>query len=478
MNNLTFYSARKALLWALLLILSATSLLGKDIKKLKGLKIDSIGIFIDSTFLRLPGYEFPVAFKVITPQGVLYTKGLGGGKVRWSNFDIEVNGGRFFNGKIIVSEKLLPGEYIEIRATCPDQPGLFLSKIIRLNYVNKLHLFPVNSFQKIPGERFNFGIKVNYDNGCFENITSWNDYKLMNSLQLRFRSFGGKVTNNRFHIESEIDRINFHKVGLIATTPHSPFVSDTLGITLDYKGRFTYYAHGISGRDGCNGADGSPGRNGSDSENGTPGCRGDDGADGEEGRRGDDLEVFCDAYFDTILNTELLYVEVKNMETNRVNNYLVNPVGGSIIITSKGGSGGRGGNGGNGGRGGNGGDGKKYTVEIKDSTKTITETHQEKGAHGAQGGNGGHGGYGGHGGNGGDIYIYYTETAQKYLSCIEANSVGGNSGSGGFSGNGGSGGSGGNPGGNNGSGGSSGSMGMSGTSGYEGRVKWMLSHEY
>lgn len=478
MNQLTFNSVRKVLYLIALLILSSTFLHAKDIKRLKGLRIDSIDIFIDSTFLRLPGYNFPIAIKIITPNNVLYTKGLGGGKVRWSNFDIVVKGGRFFNGKIIISEKLLPGEYIEIGVKCPDQPALFLSRIIRLNFVSKLNLFPLNNFQKIPGGHFNFGIRVNYDNGCNENITSWDDYKLMNSLQLNFRSFGGEIKYNRFHIESEIDRINSHKVGLIATTPRSPFVTDTLGITLDYKGRFTFLAYGISGRDGCNGADGPHGTKGSESENGSPGYIGLNGADGEEGWRGDDLEVFCDAYFDTILNAELLYIEVQNMRTNRMNNYLVNPVGGSMIITTKGGSGGRGGNGGSGGRGGNGGDGKKYTVEIKDSTKTIIETHQERGGNGAHGGNGGHGGYGGRGGDGGDIYIYYTETAQQYLSCIEAKSIGGNSGSGGFSGSGGSGGSGGYPGGNSGSSGSSGSMGMSGTCGYEGRVKWILSQEF
>lgn len=448
----------------------------QEVKNLKRVNIASLDMYLDSTFLRLPGYNFPIALVINSEKNVLYTKGLGGGKVRWSNFNVRVKGGSFSNGKIYVSDKLLPGDYVEVIAISKAHPTIKISRLIRLNYINDMNLYSLGTFPKIPGERFNFGIKVRYDNGCKENITSWShNYKLINSLKLEFRTSGGEVKSNRFIIDSEIDNINAHTISLVTSTPRSPYISDSLSILLDYKGNYTHHVVGGSGFSGNSGFDGSSGTSGSSSQCGSSGTSGSSGQPGDNGHSGYDLDVFCDAYFDSILQAELLYLEVEALQSHHIKKYLINPEGGSIDIISSGGSGGTGGRGGNGGLGGSGGSGTTHTREIRDTTGVKYETYQDPGGCGGNGGHGGDGGYGGNGGRGGDIFIYYTPKAEKYLSCIHAESRGGQVGSGGFGGSGGSGGTGGSPGGSSGSSGSSGSTGDSGYEGQPGVVKWFLS---
>jgi hypothetical protein len=90
-----------------------TACFAQKVRNLKRLDAHSLSIFIDSTYLRLPGYSVPVAFSVSSPKGTFYTRGLGGGSVRWNNFDVTVKGGTFFNGRITVSPKLFPGDFID-----------------------------------------------------------------------------------------------------------------------------------------------------------------------------------------------------------------------------------------------------------------------------------------------------------------------------------------------------------------------------
>ena len=130
--------------FCLLLVLTITSLdfslFSQKVRKLKGIEVDSINIILDSNYIRLPGYPFPFALKAITKNhGVLYTRGLGGGDLKWSNFDVTVKGGTIYNGNINVSHLLFPGDYIEVNATSKYHPLVKISRIIRLNYVQNLN---------------------------------------------------------------------------------------------------------------------------------------------------------------------------------------------------------------------------------------------------------------------------------------------------------------------------------------------------
>jgi hypothetical protein len=230
---------------------------------------------------------------------------------------------------------------------CKSQPDLNTSHIIRLNYIETMQLLPLSAFQKIPGERFNFGFKLHYDNGCREAVTSWSqNQKLMNALKFKFVRSGGEIKSNRFYIDPDFENIRNHTVYLKSFTTRAPYVTDSLGIVLDYRGEFQFHSDGFSGYSGNNGSDGQSGSSGPESGQGGHGQNGDDGEPGQPGRDGDDLEVFCDAYFDSILHAELLYVEVTNLQNGTLKKYLINPDGGSVDIWSSGGTGGSGGKGG------------------------------------------------------------------------------------------------------------------------------------
>lgn len=444
-------------------------------KRLRQLKIKSIDLYLDSSYLRLPGYTFPIAIKVVAADGYSYfSKGLGGGQLRWNNFNVTLKGGVFSNGKVLISNKLFPGDFIEIEAQCIDFPGIQIKKIVKLNYVDKLSMFTPNVSQKIPGARFNIGLNLHYDNGCKETVTSWNsNSKLINALKFQFSSSGGTVKQNRFSIYADIDQIQNHFVWLKGEAPRFPYANDSIGFLLDYIGDFQFYTAGFDGLSGFSGSNGSNGFPGSESSNGQEGQQGENGRDGQHGDNGRDLTVFCNVYFDSILNTSLLYVEVNEIHNQNVSKYLVNPDGGTLHIVSKGGDGGKGGNGGDGGNGGNGGDGRKYTIEVKDTSGVKVIVCYEKGGNGGSGGAGGNGGYGGEGGRGGDISIYYTASAKPFLGVIKVESIPGN---GGFGGSSGKGGKGGDAGSNGDSGGCNGPDGQSGENGFEGsygRITWI-----
>jgi hypothetical protein len=263
-------------------------------------------------------------------------------------------------------------------------------------------------------------------------------------------------------------------------------IRDTFEILLDYKDHYVEYFNGQGGFMGENGYNGYDGY-----DAGSEGCRGENGGHGEPGMDGymgfdgPDINVFAEAYYDNILQCDLLKVRVENLMQSFNSFYLVNPAGGNISVTTVGGTGGPGGNGGRGGDGGDGGPGERYIIEVE---KYVTETDtsgkeikklvvekvekRRKGGQGGDGGDGGYGGRGGDGGNGGNIQLFYTVSTQKYLSAIELYTIHGSGGFGGPGGSGGAAGSGGigEP---NGSSGYSGSSGLSGSSGYSGNMGYV-----
>lgn len=117
-------------------------------------------------------------------------------------------------------------------------------------------------------------------------------------------------------------------------------------------------ADGLSGNDGVNGIDGTDGMNGSmDPNNPTAGSNGTDGTDGTPGGNGSDGNDGPPVLIRVAKwpgSRPLLEVSVQpSMGLEKW--FLLDPNGGSITVTSDGGSGGSAGRGGRGGKGGSGG---------------------------------------------------------------------------------------------------------------------------
>jgi hypothetical protein len=100
----------------------------------------------------------------------------------------------------------------------------------------------------------------------------------------------------------------------------------------------------------------------------------------------------------------LLQVSVQSGKSEQL--FLVDPNGGSLTVTSAGGSGGSGGRGGRGGRGGSGGAG------IPSGRDGMN-------------GSDGRSGFSGHDGKGGSIFVTYDPRVKPYLGAIQLRNPGG-----------------------------------------------------
>ncbi len=461
-------------------------------------KLDSIQIVFDSQQLLLPGESFRIGIKSYHNNGkVKSTTGLLGGPVWWWNYIVEVSGGTDFSGLINVSEKLIPskGKYISISASPRKQPELKKELLLPLNYETKITYQPTNSFDKAPGSQIKGELITEFNNGVTRVCSNLRNSR--ESDYFRFSSEGGSWKNGKFTIDPDFTRIEEHRAALFVNSLRNTSVADTFGVLMDYKHAYDLHFYGHSGFPGISGASGNHGATG------YHGSDGQAGQNGEYGLDGPDLGIWVDLYRDSLLNTDLLYVYAQNMSSGEEKRYLINPKGGSIQLTSIGGSGGNGGSGGSGGSGENGvegetwiethiekrtvkkpitkkvirkekkkridAEGKEYEVEVEYET-TVTEYVDEiidvvveevkrgPGGSGGDGGWGGAGGLGGGGGYGGNITLYFTDDAWQYQNLITARSEGGSGGMNGSGGSGGRGGSGGqgNPNGRNGMNGQSG----------------------
>lgn len=431
--------------------------------------VKNVTVRYDPNILRIQGNYLPIGITTTLKNGkVAHTKGFLGGDLKWRNFRIEVVGGSYSFGKIKIDgdQTYKKSQNIEVKVYSRRSKNLLRIQKIPYNYETGIKIITDNKFAKAPGNSVDFGIRTFFDNEMFIDYWPKSAKTLVNNYIISAE--GGKISKNgSFVIESDPFKINNHTVKFITNLSKSTVITDTLSIVLDYIDDYDAYFSGSSGSDGFDGSSGSSG--GSECNGGD----GNDGNDGSDGYGGHNLVVYADVYFDTIIDQELMFVQLTDMDNKCDYNYLINTNGGTIKIVSKGGSGGDGGDGGSGGSGGRGRDGdwRTYTVKINDST-TVEVREQGPGSNGGNGGQGGHGGNGGYGGTGGDIYIHYTPYAEPYLHMIKAYSLpgsGGNSGWGGSGGSAGMGGSG-NPSGNSGSSGNGGSSGSMGFGGYSGNV--------
>jgi hypothetical protein len=461
-------------------------------------KMDSIQISFDDKQLLLPGESFRIGVISYYKNGKSKrTIGMDGGSVLWWRYNVDVIGGRNFSGRILVNEELVPskGKYIELKISPRKQPELMKEFLLPLNYETKITYRPVSGFDKAPGSQVKGEMISEFDNGVERICTNLRNSKESDNFQ--FSGEGGTWKNGKFTIEPDFTKIDQHRSSLIVNSVRNNSVADTFSVLMDYKHAYKLHFSGSSGMPGFSGSNGFSGSFGSHGGEGQNGQHGEFGSDGPE------LGIWVDLYRDSLLNTDLLYVYAQNLWSGEENRYLINPDGGSLEVSSNGGSGGYGGSGGSGGSGGQGQEGEKWvethiekqtvkkpvtkTVIRKEKKKItdpdgkesevevdveVTETvyvdneidvavevvKQGPGGDGGDGGWGGAGGLGGGGGYGGNITLYFTDDARSYQNLFVARSEGG---SGGMHGSGGSGGSGG----TGGQGNPNGSSGLSGPSG-------------
>jgi hypothetical protein len=147
---------------------------------------------------------------------------------------------------------------------------------------------------------------------------------------------------------------------VMITVPSHPDIHAELDIPLRYDRNFSANFSGDSGYSGTDGSNGSDGRNGSPGSmdpdhpsaggDGTDGTNGSDGQNGGPGGDGPPVQVRMALRSGS---HPLLQMSASAAGTQYL--FLVDPEGGSLTVTSEGGSGGSGGRGGRGGRGGSGG---------------------------------------------------------------------------------------------------------------------------
>lgn len=207
-------------------------------------------------------------------------------------------------------------------------------------------------------------------------------------------------------------RVSDGKTGLVViTVPSHPGLSAVLAIPLRYNYPFAARYSGFSGSDGTSGTDGLDGSSGSmgsmDPDHPSAGGDGGNGTSGSSGGNGSNGGDGPDVQVRVTLRAGAHPLLQAGVTTGGPEQYfLVDPQGGSLTVTSTGGSGGKGGRGGRGGRGGSGGMGMPSG---------------NSGSSGSDGSNGSDGSDG----RGGSITVTYDPAVQPYLATIRTSNQGG-----------------------------------------------------
>ncbi len=436
-------------------------------------ELKAVVLHYDTTDLLLPGCKVPIGIQFVNfnqyEEELTSTRGLLNGEVSWRKLEVEVEGGVFRSGKILIADSLrgFPGDYVTVHIRDKKTGDILHDEHLFLNYPTEVKILPSEEIIKAPGNAFRFFVMKEYDNQ--RRVFHKSLYGLRRELQsYSIHTEGGYLAkNNEFQLFSDPDRFNQHQVALTMYHLQYPWLRGELRFTLDYIDDYKFV---FRGRDGFNGFSGS---------SGGCGMNGNQGQHGGDGESGPNLYIEGDEYFDPYLGKHLLRLTLFNTRNGREQSVLMNGMeGATCTIVSSGGDGGWGGSGGSGGAGYDGRDGTKSMIEEREEVvekdaegnerKVVKKTYKEvqgPGEDGGDGGHGGDGGWGGFGGDGGDIHL--TLDSEYYLEDLYLISKGGGGGSGGFGGSGGRGGSGGS-GSPNGQPGTSGSFGRSGGRGGEG----------
>ena len=269
-----------------------------------------------------------------------------------------------------------------------------------------------------PGGQLRIGVvatnkrgKVKRTRGYADGKQKWSNYAVT--------VYGGRMVGEGLVlIESDPAQIQGHQVQIHVQSRKDPKLLSHISLPLTYQA--------------AQAADFS-GEQGSDTKSrggrvvplrifGSGVASGKEGYAGEPGQHADSIHVYVKAEEDSLLAFPVLKVEVRSSEGDRVERYLINPDGGSLLILADGGIGGTG------GEGGPGTDGRDGIEKNRD---------------GSDGTDGGHGGDGGRGGDGGHITFHIDPTAEALMTAIDYSNQGGLGGRGGAGGEGGAGGIGG-----------------------------------
>ncbi|MDN5286275.1 MAG: hypothetical protein JWR38_2549 [Mucilaginibacter sp.] len=407
----------------------------------------------DPAVLRIKGNSVPIGILAISDKGQKsQTKGFLNGVDNWSKYEIEVDSGNYSNGKIKIKgsgKEYKKGDSLTVNVYTKKTFLFFSSKgnwlfsqKIPYNYETNINILTTGNFSKAPGNHVQFGVRKYFDNKMF--IDKWAPVK-KNLKDFIFLFDGVHISKSKddLKIDKDPTRIKNDKIQLIALLTKNAAIADTLNVLLDYVANYQ-----------CN---------------------------IQSGGRGYDLDVTADIYHDSIINAQLLKIEVKNDATHKTYNYWVNINGGSLAIASKAAYGSDGMNGADGLAGTPGSAGIVSTdivttTNSDGTTTTTTNIVTGPGGDGGKGQDGGNGQDGDAGGNGGNITINYSLAVTPFLNLIKAISIAGRGGSGGRAGKGGIGGSGGsgNPNGNNGLNGLDGRSGFDGSDGRIGNVTFRM----
>jgi len=405
----------------------------------------------DPGVLRVKGNSLPIGIVVISDKGVRsQTKGFLNGTDNWSKYKTDVDSGSYSDGKIKIKgsgngykkgDSLTVTVYTKKWFLGGRGKWLFSQKI-PYNYETKISVLTTGNFSKAPGDHVQFGVRTYFDNKLFSD--KWAPAK-KNLKDFAFKLDGVHISKSKgdLKIDEDPTKISNDKITVMASLVKNPAITDTLNVLLDYIANYQCYIL-------SNGA-------------------------------GHNLNVTAAIYQDSIINAQLLKIEVNDAATGKTYNYLVNTKGGSIAILSRGADGSDGLNGLDGLPGIPGSPGTvttttETTTNADGSTTTTTNTVTSAGGDGGNGQEGGNGQDGGAGGNGGNIVVNYSPAAAPFLGLIKVNSIAGRGGSGGRAGSGGRGGNGGigNPNGNAGLNGPDGRRGFDGYDGSNGAITFTM----
>ena len=131
-------------------------------------KIDSIQIVFDNQQLVLPGETFNIGILTFYTNGrISKTRGMKDGTAFWINYKVEITGGTYNSGHILVDDK--PDQFVRnsviIKAYPRRQPELAKVIAIPLNYETSIRFQPITPFDKAPGSQFKGELIVTYNNG-------------------------------------------------------------------------------------------------------------------------------------------------------------------------------------------------------------------------------------------------------------------------------------------------------------------------
>lgn len=327
------------------------------------------------------------------------TKSLLQGSRGWHGLTVDIKGGTFKNGLLLIdyAAAIQNGYKISITCTHKKHPEIISHYEIPIPKIHSLRIQPLIT-PVAPGIPTALKFQMKFDNGKNFSTHTGSDFRFLKDLHIAY--LGNEHTaNNPMYIPRKSTKYEDSiAINCYFKTASSPIGVDY--VPVHYKASYELSISGTAGNNGDSGQDGDDDINGQ---------HGQHGRWGDHGGSIPPLQV----WISVVDSAKHLATVVTNIESH-VEYYILDYSSqAQVAINAKGGRGG------NGGKGGSGGDGSD---EI------------EKRAAG-KGGDGGDGGHGGDGGDGADVTIHVEEGFQfltKQLLLIDqSGGLGGKKGEGG-----------------------------------------------